>query len=109
MGPTATTMANSAASGGSGQYASALPQDRLIRRETALGFVRELVPPMDHIGLTEIAPFLDVQTDDVMWSYILGGASFLAPARAQDAESALYNRDDIFGTEGRASVIDWAL
>ena len=32
----------------------------LIRKEVALGTLRELLPPQDHIGLTQIAPFKDV-------------------------------------------------
>lgn len=91
------------------QYASPIPQDRLIRQEVSLGVVRELIPPTNHIGLSLIAPFMEVPTDDVVFQYVLGQADGLAPARAMDAESEMYQSDDVFGTEGRASVMDWAL
>lgn len=97
------------AGGGSGQFANPLPQDRLVRKEVSLGVVREIVPPQNHIGLSLIAPFLPVETDEVVFQYILGSSTGLAPARADDAESELYQQDDVFGNEGRASVIDWAV
>lgn len=87
--------------------AQVLPQDRLVRKEVALGVIREIPPPMNHIGLSQIAPFLDVQSDDVIFSYITPEIDGLAPARAEDAESELAQHDDTFGT-GRASIIDWA-
>lgn len=93
----------------SGQHASGMPLDRLVRKEVSLGQIREIVPPQNHIGLSLIAPFLEVATDEVVFEYILGSSTGLAPARADDAESALYQQDDVFGTEGRASVIDWAV
>jgi hypothetical protein len=37
--------------GGSQQFATPLPQDRLIRKEVSLGLVREIVPPQNHIVL----------------------------------------------------------
>ncbi len=85
-----------------------LPQDRLVRKEVALGVIREIPPPTNHVGLTEIAPYLDVQSDDVIFAYITPEVDGLAPARAEDAESELAQHDDTFG-QGRASVIDWAL
>jgi hypothetical protein len=85
------------------------PLDRLVRKEVALGQIRDMQPPDDHIGLTQIAPFLDVQTDDVIFEYIKGGLSEgLAPARAEDAESELSMKDQGAYVQGRASVIDWA-
>lgn len=86
-----------------------LPLDRLIRKESALGIVREITPPQGHIGLAEIAPWLDVATDDVIFDYAKGLTTGLAPARAEDAESELAQKDERFVGEGRASVIDWSL
>jgi hypothetical protein len=87
---------------------TALPLDRLIRKESALGLVREITPPQNHIGL-QFAPFLDVATDDVIFEFAKGLTTGLAPARAEDAESELAQKDDQFFGEGRASVIDWSL
>ena len=84
------------------------PQDRLIRKEVALGAVRERQPPKDHIGL-QIAPFLEVESDDVIFEYIKdSGTDQLAPARAEDAESRLTQRDEFLSGVGRASLIDWS-
>lgn len=91
------------------QFATPIPQDRLVRKEVSLGAIREIIPPTEHIGLKLIAPFMEVATDDVVFQYILGASDGLAPARAQDAESELSQYDDLFGTEGRASVMDWAI
>jgi hypothetical protein len=85
-----------------------LPQDRIVRKEVALGAIREIPPPQNHIGLAQIAPFLEVQSDDVIFSYVLPDTDGLAPARAEDSESELAQKDDSVGT-GRASLIDWAL
>ena len=64
--------------------------DRLIRKEVALGTIRDIQPPQNHVGLAMIAPFLDVATDDVIFDYIRGGVQEgLAPARAEDAEAEL--------------------
>jgi hypothetical protein len=82
---------------------------RLIRKEEALGTLRDLDPPMTHIGTRLIAPWLDVSSDDVIFDFAKGLADGLAPARAEDAESELAQKDLIFGGTGRASVIDWAL
>lgn len=83
--------------------------ERLIRKETSLGLIREPAPREDFIGNT-IAPMMDVPTDDVTFSYLEDtGATGLAPARAEDAESKLFQRDDYLAGEGRASLIDWAL
>lgn len=101
---------NSLSGGGvPGQHASPIGQDRLVRREVSLGVIREIVPPQDHIGLRLIAPFLEVPTDDVIFQYANGLTDGLVPARAEDAESELSQKDDTFLTEGRASVIDWAV
>lgn len=83
--------------------------DRLVRKEVALGVVRELVPPTNHIGLQLIAPFLEVESDDVIFDYAKGLTDGLAPARAEDAESELAQKDDMFVGQGRASILDWAL
>jgi len=84
--------------------------DRLVRKEVALGTIREMLPPEDHIGLTQIAPFLEVATDDVIFDYIKGGLQEgLAPARAEDAEAELAQKDEGAYVQGRASLIDWSL
>lgn len=84
-------------------------QDRLIRKEVAIGTLRELEPPTDHIGLRVIAPFMSVESDDVIFDYAKGLTDGLAPARAEDAESELAQKDIYSTGTGRASVIDWAL
>lgn len=95
--------------GGPGnQFASPIGQDRLIRKEVALGVIREIVPPQNHIGLA-ICPFMDVPVDDVIFQYAQGLTDGLSPARAEDAESELSQKDDTFLSEGRASVLDWAI
>lgn len=91
-----------------GQHASPIGRDRLVRQETALGVVREIVPPENHLAL-QLFPFMEVPTDDVIFEYARGITDGLAPARAEDAESELAQKDDIFGGEARASVIDWAV
>lgn len=95
--------------GPGGQFANPIPQDRLVRKEVALGVIREIVPPQNHIILSTIAPLLEVPTDDVIFQYAQGLTDGLSPARAEDAESELSQKDDTFLSEGRASVIDWAL
>jgi Phage major capsid protein E len=85
------------------------PQDRLIRKETALGTIREIEPPQQHIGTRTLAPFLEVASDDVIFDYAPGLTDGLAPARAEDAESELAQKDLLYGGVGRASVIDWSL
>jgi len=86
------------------------PFNRLVRKEVSLGTIREMLPPSDHIGLAQIAPFLNVDTDDVIFDYIKGGLSEgLAPARAEDAESELSQKDEGAYIQGRASLIDWSL
>jgi hypothetical protein len=84
-------------------------QDRLIRKEVALGTLREMEPPQTHIGTRLIAPMKDVGSDDVIFDYARGLTDGLAPARAEDAESELAQKDLQYGGVGRASVIDWAL
>lgn len=87
-----------------------LPLDRLIRKEVALGAIREKLPPQDHVGVEQIAPFLEVGTDDVIFDYIKDGLSMgLAPARAEDAEAELSQKDGLSFGQGRAAVIDWSL
>lgn len=91
-------------------FASPIGLDRLVRKEVSLGAIRERPLPKDHIGLTEIAPFLNVASDDVIFDYIKDGLSEgLAPARAEDAEAELAQKDDLYYGQGRASVIDWSL
>lgn len=84
-----------------------IPQDRLVRKEVSLGQIRDLEPPKTHIGLS-VAPWLDVESDDVIFQYAAPEVDGLAPARAEDAESELAQKDDTIGS-GRASLIDWAL
>lgn len=84
-------------------------QDRLIRKEVALGTIRELLPPTTHIGLQMLAPFQEVASDDVIFDYAKGLTDGLAPARAEDAESELAQKDVTSVGVGRASVIDWSL
>lgn len=92
------------------QFASPVGLDRLVRKEVALGAVREIQPPQDHIGLAQIAPFLDVESDDVIFDYIKGGLQDgLSPARAEDAEAELSQKDDLTYTQGRAAIVDWSL
>lgn len=86
-----------------------LPLDRLVRKEVALGVVRELLLPQQHIGLNLVAPWLSVESDDVIFDYAKGLVDGLAPARAEDAESELAQKDEFFASQGRAAVLDWAL
>jgi hypothetical protein len=81
--------------------------DRLVRKEVSLGTIREISPPLDHIGL-QLFPFLDVSSDDVIFDYAKGLTDGLVAARAEDAESELAQKDLLFGGQGRASVVDWA-
>lgn len=88
----------------------ATPLDRLVRKETSLGAIREREVPDTHIGLNQIAPWLDVDTDDVIFEYLAGGLQEgLAPARAEDAEAELAQKDELLYGQGRASIIDWSL
>lgn len=87
--------------------ATSIGLDRIIRKEVSLGAVRELLPPLAHQGLN-FAPMMDVQADDVIFGYLRGETDGLAPARAEDAESELAQKDDTVLGEGRASVIDWS-
>lgn len=82
--------------------------DRLVRKEVALGTIRDLEPPQAHIGLRLFAPWLEVGSDDVIFDFAKGLADGLAPARAEDAESELAQKDLLFGGTGRAALIDWA-
>jgi hypothetical protein len=85
-----------------------LPQDRLVRKEVALGAIREMPRPEGHIGIDMLAPWQDVESDDVVFDYLPSPVTGLAPARAEDAESELAQKDETVGY-GRASIIDWAL
>lgn len=88
--------------------ATSIGQDRIIRKEVSLGSIRELQPPSNQIGL-QFAPWLEVAADDVIFSYLNGDTDGLAPARAEDAESELAQKDEMVLGQGRASVIDWAV
>lgn len=90
------------------QMASTIGQDRLVRKETSLGVIREIPPPTNHIS-DALCPWLPVATDDVIFDYLTVQTDGLAPARAEDAESELAQKDDTLAGQGRASVIDWAL
>lgn len=89
--------------------ASPVGLDRIVRKEVSLGAIREMPVPETHIGLQMFAPFMDVDSDDVIFDYIkdavVGG---MTPARAEDAESELARKDDLWYGQGKASVIDWA-
>jgi hypothetical protein len=85
-----------------------IPQNRLVRKEVALGTIRALEPPTNHMVTNLLAPMYSVESDDVIFDYAPGLATGLAPARAEDAESELAQKDESVG-HGRASVIDWAL
>lgn len=101
---------SAAGAGGTSHYASPIGQDRLVRKEVSLGAIRERTWPEDHIGLRTVAPFMNVETDDVIFDYIKGGLQDgLGPARAEDAEAELSQKDELMYGSGRAAVIDWAL
>lgn len=101
-------LAGSAAELGSSHFALPHPQNQIVRQEVALGLIRELVPQDELIGL-DYAPFLPVESDDVIFDYARGSSTGLAPARAEDAESELFQQDELHAGQGRARVIDWAL
>lgn len=83
--------------------------DRLVRKEVSLGAIREKLPDSRLIGL-QIAPFMDVATDDVIFDYIKNNVQEgLAPARAEDAEAELAQKDEMTWGQGRAALIDWSL
>jgi hypothetical protein len=108
-GLTGALAGNLAGQPGTGHFASPIGQDRIVRKEVALGVIKDIVPPQNHIILSDIAPFLEVPTDDVIFQYAQGYTDGLVPARAEDAESELSQKDDTFLTEGRASLMDWAV
>ncbi len=89
--------------------ASGIGLDRLVRKEVSLGQIREMEPPQQHVGLQLFAPFLEVATDDVVFEYVTVDTDGLAPARAEDAESELAQKDETNVGQGRASLIDWSL
>lgn len=89
--------------------ASTIGLDRLVRKEVALGQIREMEPPQQHMGLQLFAPWKEVATDDVVFEYVTVDTDGLAPARAEDAESELAQKDERNLGQGRASVIDWSL
>lgn len=84
--------------------------DRLVRKEVSLGAIREMLPPSEHVGVAQVAPWLDVDTDDVIFDYIKDNlVEGLAPARAEDAEAELAQKDILTAGLGRASIVDWAI
>lgn len=83
-------------------------QDRLVRKEVALGTIRDKEPPQSHIGLRLLAPFKEVANDEVIFDFAKALTDGLVPARSEDAEAELAQKDIMFGGTGRASVIDWA-
>ncbi|MDN5746336.1 MAG: major capsid protein, partial [Nocardioidaceae bacterium] len=105
----ALELAGNAAGVVSGAFAQHMPQNQIVAQEVNLGLIREIVPPEGHIGLSTIAPWLSVESDDVVFDYVKGSGSGLAPARAEDAESELWTDDEFYSGRGSASVIDWAL
>ncbi len=107
LAPAGLAITNGGASAGA-NFAQQLPQQLLVAQEVNLGLVRELLPPQEHMGLN-FAPWLSVPTDDVVFDYIKDSSTGLAPARAEDAESALWTDDEFYSGRGSASVIDWAL
>ncbi|AXH46467.1 major capsid protein [Gordonia phage RobinSparkles] len=93
---------------GINQYAAGASLGQLVAQEQHIGLIRELTPPEAHTGLS-IAPWLEVDSDDVVIDFINSTGSGLAPARAEDAESELFQfTEDITG-QMRASVVDWAI
>lgn len=106
------TMPGSAEAGDASFFAApgVVPTSRLIRQETALGIVRQLVPQDDLIGLSEFAPFKNIDTDDfVIQLGDVGPSTKMAPARADDAEAELFQQDRFVPGEYRGRTIDWAL
>lgn len=91
-----------------GDYVVPQPLDRLVRKEVALGTIREIVQPEDHIGL-KLFPFFEVPSDDYIFNYVKGLTTGMAPAIAEAAESELAQKDSQLAGQGRASLIDWRL
>lgn len=89
------------------QYAAEVDAHRVLAQEVHIGTINELVPPDDHIGLS-IAPWLDVATDDVVFDYLKGAGTGMAPARSSEAEAELWTEEEFFTGQGRASIIDWS-
>ena len=57
----------------------AQPLDQLIRKEVALGVIKEIVKPEDHIGLN-LFPFYEVPSDDYIFSYVKGCLLYTSPS-----------------------------
>lgn len=83
-------------------------QDRLIRREVSLGFLNERTWPENHVILEQFAPLYDVDSDDFVFEYVPEPTTYLAPARAEDAEAEMASKTDTYGT-GRGRMQDWAV
>jgi hypothetical protein len=107
---TAAQVDSLAGPAGSSHFAAQgqFPQNQVVRQEVALGLIRELVPNDELIGL-DYAPMMDVEADDVIFDYARGASTGLAPARAEDAESELFQQDEFGAGQGRARILDWAL
>ena len=71
-----------------------LDQNRLVAKEVELGIVRSYVENPDFIGLRLLAPFRSVESDDVIFSYMIEDVDGLAPARAEDAEAEMAMKDE---------------
>lgn len=85
-----------------------VPTSRLVRQEVALGLVRQLVPSKELIGL-QLAPFKEIKADDFVIQLANGTSTRMANARADDAESELFQNDDFLPGEYRGRTVDWAL
>lgn len=104
------SMAGTAAAGEDLTFSGPLSQSRLIRQETALGTIRELVPADELIGIRDFAPYKNINTDDFVLQLANGeGQALMAPARADDAEAELFQTDDFVPGEFRGRTIDWAI
>ena len=85
-----------------------VPTSRLMRQEVALGLVRQIVPAEGLRGL-EYAPYKEIKADDFVIQLANGTSTRMAPARADDAESELFQHDDFLPGEYRGRTVDWAL
>lgn len=102
-------MAVSGGAEGTDFSAAHLPQQQLLKREVALGIIREMVPSEDLIGL-RFAPYKDIAADN--FSFTIGAGSEnggMAPARSESAEAKLFQQDVFGGGRGEGQTIDWAI
>jgi len=84
-----------------------LTQDQLVRKEVAVGVARDLPLDRNYIW-NRFAPMMTVGADDITFQVAKPQNEGMVPARAEDAESELAQKDDYFST-GRASIVDWAV